>query len=106
MLNLVLDAYIEFLDAHTDFRTIAFGQLISASTRHRHAQPNAPGARIVRRFLSGLGLGDPNLLDIKLRVVIEAGERLIAYAYEQPTRAQRDEVIAELKRLLSGYLFV
>jgi len=40
-----------------------------------------------------------------LRVVSEAGERLIAYAYEQPTREERNRVIAEMKRMLSGYLF-
>lgn len=106
LLGTVLDRYIEFLDAHPDFRTIAFGQLISASTHHRHAQPNAPGARIVKRFMAGsLGFLDSEALDVRLRIVIEAGERLIAYAYEQPTRPQRDEVIEELKRMLAGYLF-
>ena len=35
----------------------------------------------------------------------EAGERLIAYAYEQPTREERDLVIAETKKMLAGYLF-
>ena len=40
-----------------------------------------------------------------LRVVSEAGERLIAYAYEQPTLEDRDRVISEMKRMLSSYLF-
>ena len=105
LLSTVLDAYVAFLDTHTDFRTIAFGQLISATTHHRHAQPNAPGARIVKRFMAGSMGMNPDALDVKLRVVIEAGERLIAYAYEQPTQVQRDEVIGELKRMLSSYLF-
>jgi hypothetical protein len=41
-----------------------------------------------------------------LRVVSEAGERLIAFAYEQPTSAGREQVIEEMKRMLTGYLFV
>jgi hypothetical protein len=52
-------------------------------------------------------LGIPNTpdLDRKLRVVSEAGERLIAFAYEQLTRKERDQVMGEMKRMLSGYLF-
>jgi hypothetical protein len=38
-------------------------------------------------------------------VVSEAGERLIAFAYEQPTGEERDRVIAQTKKILSGYLF-
>ena len=34
-----------------------------------------------------------------------AGDRLIAYAWEQPGEAERAQVIAELKRLLAAYLF-
>jgi hypothetical protein len=44
-------------------------------------------------------------LDLKLRIVSEAGERLIEYAYGQPTREDRDRVIAEMKKMLAGYLF-
>jgi hypothetical protein len=40
-----------------------------------------------------------------LRIVSEAGERLIEYAYEQPTREDRDRIIAEMKKMLAGYLF-
>ena len=40
-----------------------------------------------------------------LRVVSEAGERLIAFAYEQPTRDERDRVLVEMKKMLAGYLF-
>jgi len=32
-------------------------------------------------------------------------ERLIAYASEQPTRAERARVIAQMKRTLVSYLF-
>ena len=44
-------------------------------------------------------------LDLMLRIVSEAGERLIEYAYEQPTREDRDRIIAEMKKMLAGYLF-
>jgi hypothetical protein len=40
-----------------------------------------------------------------LRVVSEAGERLIAYAYEQPTHEERDRIVSEMKKMLAGYLF-
>ena len=56
-------------------------------------------------MLERLGIPNTPELDLMLRIVSEAGERLIAYAYEQPARADRDRVIAEMKRMLSSYLF-
>ena len=44
-------------------------------------------------------------LQLTLNVASEGGERLIAYAYEQPTREERDLIIAETKKMLAGYLF-
>lgn len=41
-----------------------------------------------------------------LSVASEAGERLMVFAYEQPTREGRVRVIEEMKRMLTGYLFV
>ena len=52
-----------------------------------------------------LGMTDSAELDLRLRVVSEAGERLIAYAYEQATREGRDRIVAEMKRMLARYLF-
>jgi AcrR family transcriptional regulator len=105
-LDMVIDAYVAFLDAHPDFRTIALGRHISASTRERQVRPDVGPAAIVRRFvLERLGIEAPPDLDLKLRIVSETGDRLIAYAYEQPSDAERAQVIAELKRLLAGYLF-
>ena len=40
-----------------------------------------------------------------LRIVSETGERLIAFAYEQPTREERDRIIVEMKKMLAGYFF-
>ena len=44
-------------------------------------------------------------LDLRLRVAAEVGDRLLGYAYQQPDKADRARLIAEMKRLLSGYLF-
>jgi hypothetical protein len=105
-MDMVIDAYVAFLDAHPDFRTIALGRHISASTRERQVRPDVGPAAIVKRFiLDRLGIDVPPDLDLKLRIVSETGDRLIAYAYEQPGETERAAVIAELKRLLAGYLF-
>jgi hypothetical protein len=37
--------------------------------------------------------------------VSEAGERLIAFAYEQPTLDERDRILGEMKKMLASYLF-
>ena len=105
-LDLIIDSYVAFLDAHPDFRAIALGRHVSASTRARQVQADVGPAAIVRRFvLERLGIEAPPDLDLKLRIVSETGDRLIAYAFEQLTAVERAQVIAELKRLLSGYLF-
>lgn len=104
-LSTVIDAFVAFLESRPDFRAIAFGQ-ISAATRQRQSDPNASGAGLVRRFMiESLGMKDLASLDVKLRIAIEAGARLFAYAFEQGDAASRHAVIAELKRLLSSYLF-
>ena len=106
ILDSVVDAYIVYLDAHPDFRTISFGRYISAATRERQASPNVGLPALLKNFmLERLGIPNTPELDLMLRVVSEAGERLIAYAYEQPTREERDRMIAEMKRMLSSYLF-
>ena len=104
-LGSVIDAYIAFLDDHPAFRAIAFGRHISSATRQSQASPDAPAAGIVKNYLVEMfGIGDPQALDLQLRIVIEAGERLIAYAYERSAE-ERPAVVAELKRMLSRYLF-
>ncbi|MDE3111186.1 MAG: TetR family transcriptional regulator, partial [Acidobacteriota bacterium] len=104
-LSTVIDSFVAFLEARPDFRAIAFGQ-ISAATRQRQSDPNASGAGLVRRFMiESLGMNDLETLDLKLRIAIEAGARLFAYAFEQPNPASRHAVVAELKHLLSSYLF-
>jgi AcrR family transcriptional regulator len=106
ILDNVVDAYIVYLDAHPDFRTISFGRHISAATKEREASPNVGLPALLKNFmLKRLRIPNTPELDLMLRVVSEAGERLIAYAYEQPTPDDRDYVISEMKRMLSTYLF-
>ena len=106
LLNDVVDAYVVYLDAHPDFRAISLGRHISAAAKEREASPNVGLPALLKNFmLQRLGIPNTPELDLMLRVVSEAGERLIAFAYEQPTREERDLVIAEMKRMLSSYLF-
>lgn len=104
-LSAVIDAFVAFLESRPDFRAIAFGQ-ISAATRRHQTDPNASGGGLVKRFMiESLGMNDLASLDLKLRIAIETGERLFAYAFEQPDVSARSAVVAELKRLLASYLF-
>ena len=106
VLDAVIDAYVIYLDAHPDFRTISFGRHISPATKEREASPQVGLPGLLKKFIvRRLGMADSSELDLRLRVVSEAGERLIAYAYEQGRREERDRIIAEMKRLLARYLF-
>lgn len=106
LLDAVIDAYVVYLDAHPDFRTISFGRHISPATKEREASPHVGLPGLLKKFIvRRLGMADSSELDLRLRVVSEAGERLIAYAYEQGAREERDRVIAEMKRMLARYLF-
>lgn len=106
LLDTVVDAYVLYLDAHPDFRAISFGRYISAATKEREASPHVGLPSLLKNFmLERLGIPDSPELNLMLRVVSEAGERLIAFAYEQPTHDERARIIAEMKRMLSGYLF-
>jgi AcrR family transcriptional regulator len=106
ILDSVVDAYVVYLDAHPDFRTISFGRYISAATKEREASPSVGLPALLKNFmLKRLGISNTPELDLMLRIVSETGERLIAYAYEQPTREERDRIIAEMKKMLARYLF-
>ena len=105
-LGRVVDAYVAFLDERPDFRAIALGQHVSAAARSQQMAPGAEPGRLVRLFMiEWLGVKSSTSLDLKLRIATEAGERLIRYAYAQPTVEERRQVLAELKELLSRYLF-
>jgi AcrR family transcriptional regulator len=105
-LGAVIDAFVSFLDSRPDFRAIAFGSHISSATRKRESAPDAVGAGLVKNFMIGtLGMKDLSSLDLRLRVAIETGERLFAFAYGQAGAEERSRIISEMKKLLSGYLF-
>lgn len=106
ILDRVIDAYIAYLLQHPDFRAISFGRHISAATHEREASPHTGLPLLLKNFmLERLGIPNTPELDLKLRVVSEAGERLIAYAFEQPTDDERNRIVAEMKKMLAGYLF-
>ncbi len=101
-LGRVIDLYIEFLDAHPDFRTIALGKHVSGWTYEQQA---GPGGLVGSFLLAQFAIPGMEEMELKLRIVVEAGERLISFAYQQHTAEARREVIQEMKKLLSGYLF-
>lgn len=104
--NGIIDAYVGFLDAHADFRTLALGHYISLETRKREAQPDVGTAAMLKQFMVHyLGMEDSEELSLKLRITVEVGERLLSFAYEQPSLEERAKVIAQLKTMLAGYLF-
>lgn len=104
--EIVIDSFINLLDARPDFQAIALGQHISAETRRRQADPDVGGAGVLKRFmLEALGMRGLPDIDLRLRIAIETGERLIAYAYEQADQTRRARIIREMKRILAGYLF-
>ncbi len=106
ILNRVVDAYIAYLLEHPDFRAISFGRHISAATREREASPQTGLPSLLNNFImERLGIPNTPELDLKLRLVSEAGERLIACAFEQPSEDERNRIIAEMKKMLAGYLF-
>ena len=103
----VIDTYIRYLDENPAFRALALGRLISPGTKERQASPVTGLPALLKSFmLERLRIPNTPEVDLMLRVVSEAGERLIAFAYEQKTREGRDRVIEEMKRMLTGYLFV
>jgi AcrR family transcriptional regulator len=106
ILDRVIDAYIAYLLQHPDFRAISFGRHISAATHEREASPHTGLPLLLKNFmLERLGIPNTPELDLKLRVVSEAGERLIAYAFEQPADDERNRIVAEMKKMLAAYLF-
>lgn len=104
-IDAVLDGYVDFLDRHPAFRTLALGRHISSETREGQVHPDLGPASILKdHLIRHFHLQPGAALDLKLRISAEVGDRLISYAFEQPSRECRDAVIGELKRLLGQYL--
>jgi len=100
----LFEAYVVQLERRPDFRAIAFGQDARGADNRRWA-----GRGLTKLLVEFMKLGEYIDLDPELvrraKVAGKAGERLIAYAYEQPTDAQREAVLVEAKKMLALYLY-
>ncbi len=103
----VIDTYIAYLDANVPFRVLALGQLSIAGGMPRRASPISGLPWVMKSFLvERMRVPSSPELDMRLRVLTETVERLISFAYQQETSEMRELVLAEMKRMLAGYLFV
>ena len=108
-LAVVVDAFVAYLDENPDFRTVAFGapgggRYISRPTREDYAGHHV--SDMVMEFISGAFDIEPTPeLAFRLRMATEIGDRLLAFAFEQPDPAARARVLDEAKSLLGSYLF-
>jgi hypothetical protein len=101
----LIDVYVAYLDEHPDFRTISFGRdFRELSLQRGGAARNGLTAILYALAFEHLYLAFNPEIDCKLRVASEAGECLMGYAYGQPTRERRDQVIAELEMMITRYL--
>lgn len=104
-LDRILDAYVAFLDERPHFRELALGQHISDAMREKQSDPAVgPGGILQDLLVRKFGIKPGKALQLRIRVAAEVGDRLIAFAYRQPTPEARKAVITELKQLLARYL--
>jgi AcrR family transcriptional regulator len=103
----VIDTYIAYLDANVPFRVLALGQLSVAGEMPRRASPISGLPWAMKSFLvERMRVPNGPELDLRMRVLTETVERLISLSYEQKTSEARGMVLQEMKRMLTGYLFV
>jgi AcrR family transcriptional regulator len=104
-LDRILDSYIAFLDARPHFRALALGRHISDRVREAQSDPATGPGGILQSLLAKRPSSElSKTLRLRLRIAAETGDRLIAYAYSQPTPQARTEVLNELKTMLANYL--
>lgn len=106
-LNAAIDAFVAYLDEHADFRTIAYGgRHVSRNARQAQTASDADGAQLAKLLMGQvLGIDPGPELDLKLRILTEVGDTLLAQAYIPGGEQERRLVIVEMKRMLTGYLF-
>ena len=103
----VIDTYIAYLDANVAFRVLALGQLSIAGEMPRRASPMSGLSWVMKSFLvERMRVPNSPELELRMQVLTETVERLIRFAYEQNTGEARGLVLQEMKRMLTGYLFV
>lgn len=104
-LDRILDAYVAFLDSRPHFRELALGRHISDRTREDQSDPNTgPGGILEDLLVRKFGIQPGKGLKLRIRIAAEAGDRLIDYAYRQPSPKERKVVLDELKEMLARYL--
>jgi AcrR family transcriptional regulator len=105
----VLDAFVAYLDANPDFRTVAFGapgggRYISRPTREDYAGTQV--SDMVLEFLSGaFDIAPTPDLAFRLRIATEIGDRLLAFASSSTRARDGASGCSKAKALLAGYLF-
>lgn len=108
-LAMVIDAFVAYLDTNPDFRILAFGapgggRYVSRPTRDAYA--GAKVAAIIQDFVSeAFDIEASDAFAFRLQIATEAGDRLLAFAFEQTDPAERRHIVAEVKQLLATYLF-
>lgn len=103
----VIDTYVSYLEENEPFRALSLGPRGSVGAMARHVSPIAGLAWILKSFLTErMRLPHDQELELRMQVFGEAGERLIAFAFEQETPDTRHRVLREVKEMLTGYLFV
>lgn len=76
VLDGMIDAYVVYLDAHPDFRTITFGRHISAATKAREGLPSTGLPAMLTTFMvERLRFRFTPELELMLNVASEAGKR-------------------------------
>ncbi len=104
-LDRILDAYVAFLDGRPHFRELALGRHISDRTREDQSDPNTgPGGILEDLLVQKFGVKPGKALQLRIRIAAEVGDRLIDYAYRQPSVRERKVVLDELKEMLAKYL--
>ncbi len=104
-LDRILDAYVAFLDERPHFRELALGRHISDRTREDQSDPNTgPGGILEDLLVQKFGVKPGKALQLRIRIAAEVGDRLIDYAYRQPSVKERKVVLDELKEMLANYL--
>ncbi len=104
-LGRVLDAYVDFLESRPHFRELSLGNHISDWTRESQSDPETgPGGILGDLLVKKCGWKPGKKLQMKIRIAAEAGDRVIAFAYQQESPEARQAVLKELKEMLTRYL--
>ncbi len=105
----MIDGFVAYLESNPDFRILAFGapgggRYVSRPTRDAYAGTKVAAA--IQEFVTeAFDIDASDGFAFRLRIATETGDRLLAFAFEQPDPAERTRIIAETKRLLASYLF-